>query len=173
MGAASAALWSFGGELARLRLGWTSSGLGALWIAVGAAGIAGAFAGSLTRRFGIDAVHRASLLALAAGVILAGTALATPPTVLGGGALFGAAYVMLSGTYLVWGVSALPDRPASGLTIGFLTVAAGQALRAPLFGLLLDRAGADAAALTFAALALAACAAQSRPRSRPLPSTFR
>jgi len=40
--------------------------------------------------------------------------------------VIGASYIMLTGVYLVWGVSALPDRPATGLMIGLLTIAIGR-----------------------------------------------
>jgi len=162
MGAASTAIWSFGGQLATLRLGWTADGIGLLWIAIGAAGAAGAWAGPLVGRFGVDRVHRASLAALALGSLAVGWALAAPVTMLIGGVLFGAAYVMLTGVYLVWGVAAVPGRPATGLMIGFLTIAVGQTTGAPLFGLLLDGLGPGAAVLTFAVLGLSAGVARSR-----------
>ncbi|WP_414832715.1 MFS transporter [Afifella sp. YEN Y35] len=156
MGAASTSLWSFGGELASQRLGWGTSGIGGLWTAIGIAGIAGASAGTLVKRFGIDRTHRAFLVTMALGILATGSALATPATTLAGGALFGAAYVMLTGIYLVWGVAALSDRPATGLMIGFLTIAIGQTAGAPLFGFILDAFGPDQAVIVFAAIGLAA-----------------
>ena len=127
MGASSTAVWSFGGQLAALRLDWSSAGAGFLWIVIGTAGIAGAAAGFLVERYGPDRVHRVFLGAMT-----------------------------LSGVYLVWGVSALPDRPATGLTTGFLTIAIGQAAGAPLFGLLMDRLTAEHAVMIFAGLGLSA-----------------
>ena len=156
MGASSTAAWSFGGQLAALRLDWSSAGVGLLWILIGTAGIAGAAAGTLVERYGIDCVHRVFLGAMAAGILAIGGSVTTPALTLVGGVLFGAAYIMLSGVYLVWGVSALPDRPATGLTAGFLAIAVGQAAGAPLFGLLMDRLTADHAVLTFAGLGMAA-----------------
>lgn len=72
-------------------------------------------------------------------VRLVGAGWTTPALTLAGGALFGAAYITLTGIYLVWGVRVLPDRPASGLMVGFLTVAIGQTAGAPVFGFLMDR----------------------------------
>lgn len=154
MGAASTALWSFGGQLAALRLGWESAGAGLLWSFIGAGGIAGALAGTLIARFGIDRVHWTSLALMAAGILAVGSAFTSPALALVGGALFGGAYVMLTGVYLVWGVRAVSDRPATGLMIGFLTIAIGQTAGAPLFGLLLGSLGPGAAVATFAGLAL-------------------
>lgn len=156
MGASSTAIWSFGSQLVTLRLGWSNSGAGLLWIAIGASGIAGAGAGALVKRFGIDRVHWAFLAAMATGILLVGTANTTPALTLSGGVLFGAAYIMLTGVYLVWGVSALPIRPATGLMIGFLSIAIGQTAGAPIFGLLMDSLTIDYAVLVFACLAFAA-----------------
>lgn len=156
MGASSTALWSFGSQLVSLRLGWSSTGAGLLWIAIGAAGIAGVFAGSLIARFGLDRVHWIFLGALAAGILLVGFESTTPALTLSGGILFGVAYIMLTGVYLVWGVSALSDRPATGLMIGFLTIAIGQTAGAPIFGLLMDQLNIDYAVIIFACLAFTA-----------------
>ncbi|ARU88479.1 MFS transporter [Pseudomonas sp. M30-35] len=156
MGASSTAIWSFGSQLVTLRLGWSNSGAGLLWIAIGASGILGAGAGALVKQFGIDRVHWTFLAAMATGILLVGTASTTPVLTLSGGVLFGAAYIMLTGVYLVWGVSALPDRPATGLMIGFLSIAIGQTAGAPIFGLLMDSLTIDSAVLVFACLAFAA-----------------
>jgi predicted MFS family arabinose efflux permease len=156
MGASSTALWTFGGKLVNLQLGWSNTGAGLLWIAIGAAGIVGAGAGTLVARFGIDRVHWFFLGTMALGILLVGTSATTPFLTLCGGILFGASYIMLTGVYLVWGVSALPDRPATGLMIGFLTIAIGQTAGAPIFGLIMDQLTADYAVIVFACLAFTA-----------------
>lgn len=142
-GAASTAIWSFGAQFV--------ANAGLLWTCIGVGGIAGAWAGTLVVRFGLAAVHRLFLALMAAGILAVGS-----PLALVGGAVFGAAYVMLTGVYLVWGVRALPGRPASGLMVGFLTLAIGQTAGAPLFGVLLGTFGAGVAGTAFAALALLA-----------------
>ncbi|MFN3770365.1 MAG: MFS transporter [Ectopseudomonas guguanensis] len=160
MGAASTALWSFGSEIVAQRLGWQSAGAGLLWVVIGAAGIAGAGAGALVARLGIDWAHRLCLAALAAAIVLVGMG-GAPALVLLGGALFGAAYITLSGIYLVWGVAALSERPATGLTIAFLGIAVGQTLGAPVFGALASWLSLTHAAVLFALLALLAGAMRS------------
>ena len=72
MGAASTALWSFGSQIVVQRLGWGSAGSGLLWVVIGAAGIAGAGAGSLIARLGVDWANRLCLGALAAAIALVG-----------------------------------------------------------------------------------------------------
>lgn len=156
MGAASTALWSFGGQLVSQRLGWGPTGTGILWSCIGTGGIAGAWAGTLVNRFGLDRVHWTFLGLMAGSILAVGSGIATPALALIGGALFGAAYVMLTGVYLIWGVRALSDRPATGLMIGFLTIAVGQTAGAPVFGLLMAGPGAGLAVMCFAVLALLA-----------------
>jgi len=151
MGAASTALWSFGGQLVAAQMGWGPSGTGLLWTCIGAGGIAGAWAGTLVGRFGIDRVHWMFLGLMTLGILATGSGMGAAPALIGG-AVFGAAYVMLTGVYLVWSTGALPDWPATGLMIGFLTIAVGQPAGAPLFGLLLERSGPEAAVICFAAV---------------------
>lgn len=156
MGAASTALWSFGGQLVSERLAWGPTGAGILWSCIGIGGIAGAWAGTLVNRFGLDCVHLACLALMASCILAVGSSIATPALALIGGALFGAAYVTLTGVYLIWGVRALSDRPATGLMIGFLTIAVGQTAGAPVFGILMAGPGVGLAVTCFAMLALVA-----------------
>lgn len=154
MGVASTALWSFGGQIVSERFGWGPTGSGMLWACIGAGGIAGAWAGSFVARFGIDRVHWSFLAMISAGILGVGFGPPMPTLALAGGAFFGAAYVMLTGVYLIWGVRALPDRPATGLMIGFLTIAVGQTAGAPFFGLVMQGPGMGPAVIAFAGCAL-------------------
>lgn len=86
-GVASAVVWTFGADLVTARLGWDSGQVGILWIAVGAAGIAGAAAGHLIARFGINAVHVTFQLAMLTGIGFVGCDIGTAPLVLAGAGL--------------------------------------------------------------------------------------
>ncbi|WP_349294770.1 MFS transporter (plasmid) [Thioclava sp. 'Guangxiensis'] len=165
MGAASTALWSFGGQIVSHQLGWGPTGTGVLWTCIGAGGIAGAWAGTLVGRFGLDPVHWTFLGLMSTSILAVGSGVATPALALTGGLLFGAAYVMLTGVYLIWGTHALPARPATGLMIGFLTIAVGQTVGAPLFGLLMAGPGAGSAVICFAVIALLAGTFRARSAS--------
>lgn len=160
-GAASTAIWSFGAQLVALRLDWSSAGAGLLWIAIGAAGIAGAGAGHLIARFGMDRVHHTFLVAMAAGILMIGIAGTSAALTLAGGLLFGVAYIMLTGVYLLWGVAALPDRPATGVMIAFLALAIGQTAGAAVFGLLMEHLTVNYAVVIFACLAITAALARA------------
>lgn len=156
MGAASTAIWSFGGELTTRSLDWAGQQTGLLWIVIGAAGIFGALAGTLVARFGVNTTHFFALLALTCGIVCIGWSGTTATLAFFGAALFGAAYILLTGVYLVWGISAMPERPAAGLTIAFLMVGVGQAAGSPVFGLLLSQITADFAVVSFAGLGVLA-----------------
>lgn len=166
MGAASTAVWSFGGELVSRQPAWEPAGVSLLWSCIGLGGITGIWAGGCIARFGLVPVHWTFLVLMATAILSFGSGAGTPAMVLLGGAVFGAAYVMLTGIYLVWGVRTLADRPATGLMIAFLTIAIGQTVGAPLFGLLLGSFGAMPSVATFAAFALAAgCAPENTAKS--------
>ena len=45
--------------------------------------------------------------------------------------LFGLAYIVSSGTFLLWGILLFPDRPDFGLGLPFLVIALGQTAGAP------------------------------------------
>jgi len=98
---------------------------------------------------------------MAASVLLVGIDGTSAPLALLGGALFGVAYITITGVYLLWGVSALPERPATGVMIAFLALAIGQTAGASIFGLLMDRFTANHAVILFAALALTAGVARA------------
>lgn len=99
---------------------------------------------------------------MAAGILAIGSAFATPASTLAGGAIFGAAYITLTGVYLLWGIRALPDRPATGVSIAFLALAIGQTAGASLFGFMMDGLGANYAVAVFAAIGLLAGAARAQ-----------
>lgn len=169
MGAGSTALWSFGGQLVIDQVDWGTAGNSLLWTCIGAGGILGAWAGTLINRFGLDRVHSAFLGLMALSILTVGSGVPVAGVPLLGGAVFGAAYVMLTGVYLVWGTTALRERPATGLMIGFATIAVGQTAGAPLFGVLLEKYGPGPTVAAFAALTLLAALFRSRKAHRPAP----
>lgn len=163
-GAASTVIWTSGAELVAAKLGWDSDQVGMLWIVMGGAGLVGAASGWLIARAGLNAVQTGFHVVLAVSLAAVGLGLGGPGPVLLGGAAFGASYLVLTGVYLVWGLSALPERPASGAMVAFLALAVGQALGSTLFGPLMELVSSDAAVLAFASLAMAAGLIRRQPR---------
>jgi predicted MFS family arabinose efflux permease len=153
MGLSSTAIWIFGADILRGEFRFTDTHVAWVWIALGAAGISGALTGVLTTLYGKQRVHRFALLGIAIGTI--GLATASFSAVYGFAAMgiFGAAYIVSTGTYLIQGIDLLPDRPDLGLGIPFLVLALGQTAGTPLFGALLVAGGVYNALIAFAAAA--------------------
>ncbi|NYE24599.1 YbfB/YjiJ family MFS transporter [Pigmentiphaga litoralis] len=166
MGAGSTAVWTFGAALLQQRFEFNSQEVAYAWIGLGTAATLGASTGLLTNRFGVAFVHRASLLAMA--LTLCALAFYGLPTALAfaGMAVFGAAYIVSTGAFLLWGIALYPSRPDIGLGIPFLTMAVGQTVGAPAYGFVWDHAGVTPALL--GAASVIALGAFWRPAHRLL-----
>jgi predicted MFS family arabinose efflux permease len=168
LGIASSAVWTFGRDLVV-----TTGGAGPLastlmWIVLGAAGLAGASTGTLINRVGLPPAWIAAMLTLAAAT--AGLALGATlyPVMFAAAAVFGAVYIALTGLLLVWGTRVYPDRPALGVGAAFLLIAVGQAIGAPLLGLITDLVTATGAFYVAAATAAVGAAVHpTHARTRP------
>lgn len=155
-GIASAAYWSFGPVMFTSQAGANERTITLLWLITGVTGCFGLVTGYLTNRFGVNAVHRMMQALTVAAFVLFIFASRSPLVVYLVAALYGFAYITLSGVLLVSGVNATADKPAAGLGAVFLMLAIGQVAGAAAFGLLLDSAGAVIALLIFSAVALLA-----------------
>lgn len=153
MGLASTAIWTFGADILRAEGGFSDRSIAWAWILLGAAGISGCTTGVLTGRFGVARVHRLALAGIAVGTL--GLTAASVSAVYGLAAmcLFGAAYIVSSGVYLIQGINLFADRPDLGLGIPFLVLALGQTAGTPLFGAVLENAGVNVALCAFAVAA--------------------
>lgn len=153
MGFSSTAIWTFGADILRAKAGFSDAHIAWIWVTLGAFGIVGALTGILTERFGVRTIHALSLLGMA--LATAGLAMASFSAVYGyvAAGIYGAAYIVSSGVYLIQGTELLADRPDLGLGIPFLAVAAGQAAGNPLFGAVMESAGGVYALVVFAAAA--------------------
>lgn len=153
MGLSSTAIWTFGADILRAKAGFSDAHIAWIWVTLGIFGIAGALTGILTERFGIRMIHTLSLSGMA--LATAGLEMASVSVIYGFIAvgIYGAAYIISSGVYLIQGTELLADRPDLGLGIPFLAVAAGQAVGNPLFGAVMASAGVVYAPGIFAAAA--------------------
>ena len=132
LGLASAAVWTFGQEISTAsRAGWLPP---VLWMVIGATGVAGALSGPVVDRLGVRTSWTLLMTTMAAGVAGLAAGAGVPVLALAAGALFGAAYIALSGVLLVWATRTYRSRPALGVGLSFFAIAAGQALGAPLVG---------------------------------------
>jgi predicted MFS family arabinose efflux permease len=156
MGIVSALYWVFAPDFA-VNAGGLAPGASAwIWLAVGVGGLAGVGAGDLVARHGLASSHAFAMAVLAAALTL----LAADPGALSlamvSAAVFGAAYMTLTGIYLVASTEIRADRPAAGPVVPFLAIGSGQIAGSALGGGLVEAVGYGTSFGAFAALALAA-----------------
>lgn len=166
MGVGSIGVWTFGRQ-AVLDAGAADWVAPAVWTAIGAAGVLGAFAGALIARIGIRWSWALGMVAMAAGGAALALLAASPVAALAAGAVFGAAYIALTGVLLVWSTRLVPGRAAFGVGLAFLAIAVGQAIGAPLVGVV--AAAVPLAAVLVGCAAIAAIGALLAPRRVPAP----
>ncbi|WP_422745776.1 MFS transporter [Mycobacterium sp. WMMD1722] len=161
-GFGSAAVWTFGRELAD-GLGETTSVVA--WTLLGGAGIAGAFGGDLVTRIGLAPAWRITSLAMAGATLIYGLCADVAIAVLLAAAAFGAAYITATGLVLVWATRVFADSVSFGVALSFFGIAAGQALGAPAVGVLAEAVGLATAFVIAAAAGVTAMAL--RPARNP------
>ncbi|KUI16873.1 arabinose ABC transporter permease [Mycobacterium sp. GA-1285] len=160
-GVGSVAVWTFGRDLITTVGGADAARSSLLWIVIGAAGIAGAFAGDAVQRVGLHWAWVGATVAMACATALLAAAPSNLGVIVGAATLFGAAYIALTGLALLWGARLYPDSTSTGVGLSFFTLAAGQALGAPAAGALIDSVGGRIAFVAIAAVGL--CALVVRP----------
>ncbi|MGV0786969.1 MFS transporter [Mycolicibacterium sp. XJ2] len=168
-GVGSVAVWTFGRDLITTVGGADATRSSLLWIVIGAAGIVGALAGDVVQRIGLQWAWVSATVAMASATALLAAAPWNLGVIIAGATLFGGAYIALTGLALLWSARLYPDSTSSGVGLSFFTLAAGQALGAPVVGALIDLAGGRAAFSAIAAVGL--CALAVRPvRTAPVPA---
>ena len=164
MGLASSAVWTFGRDLLGGVGGMSPTASAIAWILLGVCGLVGAVTGDAVSRLGLRPAWTLSMLVLAAVTLAFALVPESLPAAWTAAAVFGAVYIVLTGLLLLWGTELRPDDPAAGVGLGFLVLALGQALGAPLVGGLITAAGAVSAfAVAAAAAALGALVLPPRP----------
>jgi predicted MFS family arabinose efflux permease len=153
-GMASAAWWSFGPEILRHHVGVDARTANLLWLVSGAAGILGVLTGPVASSVGLHQVYRASQLCMATPLLLLAFSHGLSGWFYPAVALCGVGYITLSGVLLVCGVSAMEKAPATGASVVFFMLAAGQVAGATLFGLISAQSNATVALVTFSILSL-------------------
>lgn len=153
VGLASIAVWTFGQELVgtNARAPWVAP---VVWTVIGAAGVGGAFAGPFIDRFGLRVSWAGLMVLMAAGTAGLAAGSRVPVAAMAAGAVFGAAYIALSGVLLVWATRTYRARPSLGVGLVFFMIAAGQAVGAPLSGAGADRVSLPTVFLASAVVAL-------------------
>lgn len=166
VGAATAAVWTFGQELLVTVGGHDRTLATTAWIVLGVSGLLGAVSGELVRRVGLQRAWTMSTAAVCAATALLAAASRQPAVAVAASALFGAVYIAVTGVLLVWSTRVYPTHPATGVGLAFLLVAVGQAAAAPVLGFVADRAGLTTSFWMSAGVALAAVAVTPPARFR-------
>jgi predicted MFS family arabinose efflux permease len=161
MGIGSVGVWTFGRDLIVDAGGADATRSSLMWVVLGAAGIIGAFAGDAVGRIGLRWAWVMATVVMATATVLLAAAPSSLAAIIVAAALFGAAYISLTGLLLLWSVRLYPDRTSFGVGLSFFTIAAGQALGAPAVGSLIEVGGAGTAFVTIALVGL--CAVALRP----------
>lgn len=133
MGLGSIAVWTLGRQTI-VDQGGTPLLATLVWTTIGAAGIAGALAGSAVNRLGLGRSWVIAMTSMAAASLTLSLFAAHPLGALSAAAAFGAAYIALTGILLIWATRLFPDRASFGVGTSFLFIAAGQAIGSPLAG---------------------------------------
>lgn len=168
MGLASIAVWTFGQDLVANE-NPTSWAAPATWTVIGTAGVVGAFSGPLVARLGVARAWTVLMVILALGIAGLGAGAGRSGVALLAGAVFGASYIALTGVVLVWATRLYPQRASFGVGLAFFMIAVGQAVGAPLIGVLADRTSVATTFLGCAAIALAGALLTLRPVRLPTP----
>lgn len=168
MGIASAAVWTFGRDILVSEGQMSEQASTIAWIILGAFGIAGAATGDLAERFGVARSWTTIMLTLAAATTLIAVAPGSIPIAWIAAAVFGAAYIGLTGLLLIWGTHIYADTPAAGVGLAFLIIALGQAGGAPAIGAIAEASSPQSAFLGAALIAVLGCLI--RPRAAELDS---
>lgn len=167
MGFVSSAYWVFAPDLVVSSGGLDSSITGWMWLTLGVAGLGGAAAGDLADRFGVSRTQGAAFAFLSFSLVLLAACSRSASLAVVSAALFGLAYMMLTGIYLMVGVRLLPRRQSLGAVIPFLAIAVGQALGSPATGALVAALGHAGAFFLMASLgALFALVYRGFPEAR-------
>ncbi len=154
MGVAGSAYWIFAPDLVVEIGGLPERLTGYLWLVVGITGLAGAWASDFGDRFGAPATQAVALVALGGATAMVAAAPGDLGIALASAAVFGWAFMTLTGLYLVTGIRLLRDRPSVGPVIAFLAITIGQAVGSPLVGSAIARMGYTEAFMVFAVLAV-------------------
>lgn len=169
LGFSSAVYWTFARELV-VRAGELEPLASTIfWMLIGISGLVGGATDDLVRRFGLTSVLRGAFVAMAIALMLLATAPGALALAYASAALFGATYIILTGVVLIWAVRLFRSRPAAGLGVGFLLIAAGQVVGSPGAGLLAGWTSLGTAFFAFAVVAMLLACLRSRSESTQLP----
>jgi predicted MFS family arabinose efflux permease len=156
MGFVASAYWVFAPDLMVTTGALPAAATGALWLAVGLAGLGGAVVADLADRNNPPITQSLMLMMLAASLSLLAASPGQLTLAVFSAMVFGLAYMSLTGLYLMTGIRLLPGRLSLGPVLPFMAVALGQAAGSPVVGLLARELGYTDTFSLFAAIGIIA-----------------
>ncbi|GAA1406521.1 MFS transporter [Glutamicibacter uratoxydans] len=169
LGASSTAMLTFGRDFL-IVVGQQSAAITTTaWVMLGASGLVGAAAGSLSARFGLGLSWFFGCVSMSVASLVLIVWPNSSSLGLISMTLFGAAYTTSAGFLLVWCIQVYYRAQSVGVGMAFLVIALGQAIATPLFGFLMVQFGA--AMPFYAAAACGLAAGLIMPRISVLPIT--
>ncbi|MDZ7829536.1 MAG: MFS transporter [Halofilum sp. (in: g-proteobacteria)] len=154
MGFIASGYWIFAPDLVINLSNLPGDQTGWLWLAVGIAGLAGAIISDLSDRNGPAIMHALALVTLSASLALLAASPGQLFLAVISAAVFGAAYMSLTGLYLLSGIRLLPGRLSMGPVLPFIAIAIGQAAGSPAIGLAIKHLGYAHAFALFSTIGL-------------------
>ncbi|MBY7143827.1 MFS transporter [Virgibacillus sp. NKC19-3] len=141
LGISTAAFWTFSIDFIGTTGSYSGWQLPLFWIIIGVFGILGGFSGSLIERFGLPWAYKwASLVIGAASILLAWLPEQWVAAYISA-ALFGIAYIFITGVLMVWGIRIFITNASLGIGTPFLLLAVGQVIGSLFAGMLIDLVG--------------------------------
>lgn len=154
MGFVSAVYWVFAPDFA-VQAGALGGQTAWMWLAVGLVGLLGAAAGDLIANYGAAMSHAFAFAVMSAALILLAVGPGELALAVASAACFGAAYMTLTGFYLVRSVQIMAERPALGPVLPLLATSVGQVAGSPVAGWMIPQQGYGPTFGAFAAVGLA------------------
>ena len=154
MGFVASAYWIFAPDLVVTLGALPPATTGWLWLGVGIAGLGGATVADLADRNNPPITHALMLMMLSASLALLAASPGRLVLATFSALVFGAAYMSLTGLYLMTGIRLLPGRLSLGPVFPFMAVALGQAVGSPVVGAMVGRFGYADAFATVSAIGI-------------------
>jgi predicted MFS family arabinose efflux permease len=151
MGFVSAVYWVFAPDFAVQAGGALGGQTAWMWLAVGLVGLVGAAAGDLIAKYGAAMSHAFAFAIMSTALILLAVGAGELGPAVASAAGFGAAYMTLTGFYLVRSTQIMDERPALGPVFPLLATSLGQVAGSPVAGWMIAQQGYGA---TFGAFAV-------------------
>ncbi|WP_299472468.1 MFS transporter [uncultured Roseibium sp.] len=149
-GIVSAAIWTGGGISLVGLADWNSTGVSLFWIALGVAGLLGAFCGDFISRLDLAEVHSISFVGLGTSALLLAMARHSEMVGLVAASLFGVFYMTGTGLYLIWAARISTDHAPSVVAMLFFMLPVGQIVGSTIYGHLANLFEVDHVLIIFA-----------------------